>query len=260
MTEQAPQDLVDRLRAVGCVFAEDEARLLVEVARSPADLAALVERRAGGEPLEQVLGWTEFFGTRMVLEPGVFVPRRRSELLVHQTLAVSGAGALVVDLCCGSGAVGAAVAMSADSIELHAADVDPVAVQCARRNVDPVGGRVHEGDLFVPLPVVLRGQVDVVVANAPYVPTAAVRLMPPEARIHEPMVALDGGADGLDVQRRLVAEAPGWLRAGGHLLVETSAAQEHATLEVFTRSGFETSVARSEELDGTVVVGRLGRR
>ena len=114
--------------------------------------------------------------------------------------------------------------MSGD-VELHAADLDPAAVRCARRNVAAAGGRVYQGDLYAPLPKQLRGRVDVLVANAPYVPADAVALMPPEARLYEARVALDGGVDGLDVLRRVAAGAAEWLAPGGRLLVETSEAQ-----------------------------------
>ncbi|WP_199442222.1 putative protein N(5)-glutamine methyltransferase [Umezawaea beigongshangensis] len=256
----SPSSVVSTLRAAGCVFAEDEAELLVAAARTPADLAVLVDRRVAGLPLEHVLGWAGFCGLRIAVDPGVFVPRRRTELLVREAVALlSASGAaprpVVVDLCCGSGAVGTALATLLPEIDLHAADVDPVAVACARRNVEAVGGRVHEGDLCAPLPVELAGRVDVLVANAPYVPTAAIGLMPPEARVHEPRVALDGGADGLDVQRRVTAAAPHWLAPGGHLLIETSASQAPRTAEAFARGGLVPRLVTSEELDATVVVG-----
>ena len=127
--------------------------------------------------------------------------------------------------------MGAALAAALDRVELYAVDIDPAAVRCARRNVAAAGGQVYEGDLYEPLPATLRGRVDVLVANAPYVPTEAVGLLPPEARIHEPRVALDGGADGLDVLRRVAAAAPLWLAPGGHLLVETSERQAPQTVE-----------------------------
>jgi len=97
-------DIVTRLRAAGCVFAEDEARLLLSAARTPADLAAMLDRRIAGLPLEQVLGWAEFCGLRVAVDPGVFVPRRRTEFLVHEAVALLRPGAVVVDLCCGTGA------------------------------------------------------------------------------------------------------------------------------------------------------------
>jgi release factor glutamine methyltransferase len=249
-------DIVARLRAAGCVFAEDEARLLLDTAGTPAELAAMVERRVAGLPLEHVLGWAEFAGLRIAVDPGVFVPRRRSELLAMQAAALAGPGAVVVDLCCGSGAVGVAVAAAVPGIELHAADVDPAAVRCARRNVTGVGGQVYEGDLDAPLPATLAGRVDVLVANAPYVPTDAVGLMPPEARLHESRIALDGGADGLDVQRRVAAAAPRWLGPDGHLLIETSERQAPHTAAAITAAGLRARVVHAAELDATVVIGR----
>src|SRR5712691_2844978 len=143
--------IVTRLRAAGCVFAEDEARLLISAARTPADLAAMVDRRVAGLPLEHLLGWAEFFGLRIAVDPGVFVPRHRTEFLVSQAVSLAMPRAVVVDLCCGSGAVGAAFASSLHGIDLYAADIDPAAVRCARRNIIPAGGQVYEGDLYEPL-------------------------------------------------------------------------------------------------------------
>ncbi|MDK1476723.1 putative protein N(5)-glutamine methyltransferase [Streptomyces sp. 549] len=263
--------LVDRLRAAGCVFAEEEAHLLACTARTPAQLAVMVDRRVSGLPLEQVLGWARFHGLRVVLEPGVFVPRRRTEFLVRQAAALArsasagsasagsssaGPRTVVVDLCCGSGAVAAALAVELPGTECHAVDIDPVAVRCARRNL-PAGGRAYLGDLYTPLPPRLLGRVDVLVANAPYVPTGSLGLLPPEAREHEPRVALDGGEDGLAVQRRVAAGASRWLAPGGVLLVETSERQAAGTAEAVARGGLTATSTTCEELDATVVVGRL---
>jgi release factor glutamine methyltransferase len=247
--------VVMTLRAAGCVFAEDEARLLVATAGTPDELTAMVERRVAGEPLEYVLGWAEFCGLRIAVDPGVFVPRRRTELLVGQAADLVRSGSVVVDLCCGSGAVGVAVAASVAGVELHAADLEPAAVRCARRNVEPAGGFVHEGDLFAALPAALRGRVDVLVVNAPYVPTGAIGLMPPEARDHEPRLALDGGADGLDVQRRVATGSGEWLAPGGHLLIETSERQAPLTAAAFAGNGLKPRTVTSPDLDATVVIG-----
>lgn len=247
-----------RLRAAGCVFAEDEARLLIAAAHTPDGLDGLVEQRVSGLPLEYLLGWAEFRGQHIAVDQGVFVPRRRTEYLVQEAVRLARPGAVVVDLCCGSGAVGAALAAAVGGIELHAADVDPVAVRCARGNLGPVGGQVHEGDLFSALPDPLRGRVDVLVANAPYVPTHSIGMMPPEARLHEPLVALDGGADGLDVQRRIAAEAPTWLAPGGWLLIETSGRQAPTTVALLQAAGLSARVFQSEEFDATVVLGSRG--
>jgi release factor glutamine methyltransferase len=250
-----PSEIVARLRAAGCVFAEDEAALLLAAAEGPADLSAMVERRVAGEPLEYVIGWAEFCGLRILVDPGVFVPRHRTQLLVDQAVANLAEGSVVVDLCCGSGAVGAALAAAVAGIELHAVDVDPSAVACARRNLAAAGGHVYAGDLFAPLPPDLRGRVDLLAANVPYVPSAEIGLLPREARLFEPRVALDGGADGLDVVRRVAAGAPGWLAPGGRMLVETSEAQAAAAAAVLSANGLLAEIARDPELEATVVIG-----
>jgi release factor glutamine methyltransferase len=274
-----------RLRAAGCVFAEDEARMLISAAGSGGELEAMVDRRVAGLPLEQVLGWAEFCGLRIAVAPGVFVPRRRTEFLVRQALCylpgddppgtrkggtarppfhppgppVRGASqagpcVIVVDLCCGAGAIGAALAAAVDRAEVHAVDIDPAAVHCARRNVP---GHVYQGDLYEPLPGRLRGRVAILAANVPYVPSGQVSLLPAEARAHEPLVALDGGADGLDVLRRVAAGAPAWLAPGGHLLIETSERQAAQAAAAFAGSGLNPRVASSAELGTTVIIGRL---
>lgn len=251
-----PQALVERLRAAGCVFAEEEARLLHGTARTAEELDAMAARRASGLPLEHVLGRAEFAGLRIAVEAGVFVPRRRTEFLVELAEAHGRPGAVVLDLCCGTGALGAALAARLGRVELHAADLDPAAVRCARRNLAPFGGRVYEGDLYDPLPRSLGGRVELLPANAPYVPTDDLGLLPSEARDHEPRTALDGGADGLDVQRRVVADAVHWLAPGGLLLVETSDRQAEQTVAACARHGLLPWVSRCEERAATVVLAR----
>jgi release factor glutamine methyltransferase len=256
--------IVTRLRAAGCVFAEDEARLLISTAQTPAELAAMVDRRAAGLPLEHVLGWAEFCGLRIAVDPGVFVPRRRTEFLISQAAcladqALAPPRTVVVDLCCGSGAMGAALVAALDRAELYAVDIDPAAVRCARRNIAAAGGQAYEGDLYEPLPATLRGRVDILLANVPYVPTEEIELLPPEARIYEARVSLDGGADGLDVLRRLTAAAPLWLAPGGHLLFETSERQASQAVEIVARDGLAPRVASSDELNATVVIGTRPR-
>ena len=257
MTAAAPaadeSAVVARLRGAGCVFAEDEARLLAAEAPSAARLEELVRRRVAGEPLEHLLGWAEFGGLRIVVAPGVFVPRQRTELLVREAASLAPPRAVVVDLCCGSGAVSAALTAVLDRPEVHASDVDPAAVACARQNLP--AGSVHTGDLFDALPVALRGRVDVLAANVPYVPSHAIALMPPEARDHEPRGALDGGEDGLDVARRVVAGAGAWLAPGGSLLFEVGVAQVLTATEVVAGAGLVPRVVTDDEAGATVVVG-----
>jgi release factor glutamine methyltransferase len=248
--------IVATLRAAGCVFAEQEAALLLEHAGSAAELAALVERRVAGEPLEQVLGWAEFHGLRLIVEPGVFVPRRRTEFLVDQAAALIRPGAVVLDLCCGCGAVGAALLAAVPAIELHAADVDEAAVRCARRNLP--GAQVHRGDLYRPLPPGLRGLIDVLVVVVPYVPTGAIGLMPPEARDHEPSAALDGGPDGLDVLRRILADAPAWLAPGGVLLTELGEDQLDVGLVEAARRGLAAHTVTASDDSASLLIARPG--
>jgi release factor glutamine methyltransferase len=288
---EADPAVVTRLRAAGCVWAEDEAALLASAANSRAELDAMVQRRAGGEPLEQVIGWAEFGGLRIFVDPGVFVPRRRSEYLVAVAAALAAAvPPVIADLCCGTGALGLAVAVRfgrpsgaggpsegngprggdgagqssssggaltgrAGFAELHAADLDPAAVACARRNVEPAGGRVYHGDLFAPLPDSLRGRVGVLICNAPYVPTADIAFLPSEAREHEAPMALDGGPDGLAVLRRAADGAAGWLAPGGVLLVETSERQAPLMAAVMTAAGLTPQVHGDDESGATVVTG-----
>jgi len=252
----AADAVVARLRAAGSVFAEDEAALLLAEASSPEALEDLVERRVGGEPLETILGWAGFCGLRVLTAPRVFVPRRRTELLARRAAALLPEGGVAVDLCCGTGAVGMVIAALAAPGVLHAADLDPAAVACARRNLEPLGGVVSEGDLFAALPDELRGRIDVLAVNAPYVPTDAIATMPPEARDHEARMALDGGSDGLDLHRRIATAAPEWLAPGGAVLIETGRTQAAWTAVLLSSAGLDVEVASDDDVDGTVAIGR----
>jgi release factor glutamine methyltransferase len=247
--------IVERLRTAGCVFAEDEARLLREAADG-AGLENMVARRVAGEPLEVILGWVEFRGRRVVVDAGVFIPRRRTELLVRLSVAEATRHTIAVELCAGVGAVAAALAAEAPQLEVWAAELDPAAVAVARRNVDPA--HVVEGDLYAPLPASLRGRVRILIANAPYVPTDEIALMPSEARDHEPRIALDGGADGLDVQRRVIAGAGDWLAPGGILVIETSVRQAPQTVALMEAAGLAAHAEHDVDLDATAAVGRRG--
>ncbi|MGW0175562.1 putative protein N(5)-glutamine methyltransferase [Rhodococcus sp. NPDC003322] len=243
------------MRAAGCVFAEDEARLLLDAAHDSKHLTAMVDDRVSGRPLEQILGWAEFYGLRIVLEPGVFVPRRRTEFLVRQAAPLlAPTGSVVVDLCCGSGAVAAALASTSRPIILHASDIDPAAVRCTQRNIAPAA--VHHGDLYEALPTSLRGRVDLLAVNAPYVPSDAIATMPPEARLHEPHTALDGGVDGVEIHRRVAAGAPEWLAPGGHLLIETSEHQADLTAAACAQVGLAPRVTHCADSGATVVIAQ----
>jgi release factor glutamine methyltransferase len=236
--------------------------MLIAAARTPDELDAMVDQRVAGQPLEHILGWAEFAQLRIAVDPGVFVPRRRTEFLVGQAIAVARPGDILVDLCCGAGAIGIALAAAVPRAELHAADIDPAAVRCARRNAAVYApdlgftAHVYQGDLDQPLPRELRGRVAVLTANVPYVPTEEIAFLPPEARTYEPRAALDGGTDGLDLLRRVAAGASGWLMPGGHLFIETSERQAEAARTAFAASGLRARVISDEDLTATVITGR----
>ena len=254
-----------RLAAAGCVFAEEEASILAEAAATAEELDAMVDRRAAGTPLEYVVGWTDFRGIRLAVDHGVFVPRARSGLLVDEAaslarcLAGPGRDVVVVDLCCGVGAIGAALAAEVPQVDLHAADIDPRAVACAEQNLRAVGGVAHHGDLFTALPRRLRRRIDVVVASPPYVPTAQIHLLPSEAREFEPTIALDGGADGFDVLQRIARDAREWLAPRGCLALEVGDSQVGPAAGILEELGYPTRAVTSEEHGSAVVVGRRPR-
>lgn len=229
-------DLVLRLRAAGCVFAEEEAALLLAAGGGD-----LVDRRCAGEPLEHLLGWVAFAGLQLAVGPGVFVPRRRTELMAAQVVARR--PAVLVELCCGVAPVTAAVEAALPDVATWASDIDPVAVSLAARNIR---GTAEAGDLDSALPSSLRGRVDVLACNAPYVPTEEVQHLPPEARLHEPRAALDGGVDGLDIIRRAAGCATSWLRPGGALLVELSDTQVPAASAAFRAAGLRAEAVRDD--------------
>jgi release factor glutamine methyltransferase len=289
-----PEVIAARLRAAGCVFAEDEAGVLLADTVDPAELERRIRRRVDGEPLEYIVGWAEFCGLRITVAPGVFVPRQRTAVLVHETLRLLQArataaraggpvarvrseagGPVVLDLCCGAGAIGAAVLAGRPDVHLHAADIDPDAVACARATLQAVSAAtasdpaappapapqapaaVYLGDLYDALPDSLHGGFEVIVVNAPYVPSDDIRLMPHEAKDYERLATLDGGSDGLALHREVAAGARSWLVPGGHVVIETSRRQAAATAEIFEGYGFEVAIVRDAKIDGTALVARV---
>jgi release factor glutamine methyltransferase len=255
--ESVHRHLSARLRAAGCVFAEDEARLLVQEAASAATLDRWVLRRCAGEPLEVLLGWAEFHGLRVAVSPGVFVPRRRTAGLVDAALEVAPEQGVLVDLCTGTGAVALALAHARPDLSLYAADIAPAAVRCAQDNLTGLA-QVVRSDLFESLPTELLGRIDVVTANVPYVPSDDLDLLPPEARDHEPVAAHDGGEDGLDVLRRVVRDARAWLSPGGQVLLEVGRHQQASARFAVATAGMRPRVALDDD-DGTVVLAATPR-
>jgi release factor glutamine methyltransferase len=256
------------LAAAGCVSARAEADWLLEEAVDEESLRAMVARRVAGEPLQYVIGWAPFGPLRLAVGPGVFVPRPETEGLADRAATrlrsrpepAEGSGEpqggapvdregsgeprggapvrqVAVDVCTGSGAIACFLAAEVPGARVLATELDPGALAWARRNADRYGVELLAGDLDEPLPAALAGRVDVLCANVPYVPSGAIATLPTDVRDHEPRLALDGGPDGLDVLRRLVARAGHWLAPGGGLLCEIGEDQAATGVALLTAAG-----------------------
>jgi release factor glutamine methyltransferase len=262
------------LAAAGCVSARAEADWLLEEAVDEESLRAMVARRVAGEPLQYVIGWAPFGPLRLVVGPGVFVPRPETEGLADRAATrlrsrpepPEGSGEprggarvrpIAVDVCTGSGAIACFLAAEVPGARVLATELDPGALAWARGNADRYGVELLAGDLDEPLPAALAGRVDVLCANVPYVPSGAIATLPTDVRDHEPRLALDGGPDGLDVLRRLVARAGHWLAPGGGLLCEIGEDQAETGVALLTAAGLvevavhPDLVGRDRILEGT---------
>lgn len=235
---------VQCLREAGFPSARDDARALRAAAGTPGRFAELVERRAAGEPLEWLVGWAPFAGHRILVSPGVYVPRRQSEELARRAVGHLPPAGVAVDLCTGSGAIAMHLVRHRPRAVVAACDVDPRAAECAARN----GVATVVGDLDAPF---ASGCADVVCAVAPYVPRDALPFLPRDVLAFEPLMALDGGSDGLDVVRRVVLGASRVLRAGGWLLTEIGGNQDDALADHLAAVGF-VAVARWVDDEGDV--------
>ncbi|MBI5685675.1 MAG: peptide chain release factor N(5)-glutamine methyltransferase [Verrucomicrobia bacterium] len=209
-------------------------------------LREMVKRRAAGEPLQYVLGVVNFYGFDFAVDKRVLVPRPETELLVDYVVKNSAAAKSIADLGTGSGAIAIALAKSLASARVLAVDASVEALEVARANAAALDGRVEffQGDLLAPLPAGL--QCDWVVSNPPYIPSGEIALLPREIRDHEPRAALDGGADGLDIVRRIAAEAKPWLSAGGRVAVEIGAGQGSAAERIFLDNGYRVEKMLSD--------------
>jgi len=204
----------------------------------------LIARRLLGEPLAWIIGWVRFCGLRVRVDPGVFVPRPHTEALALRAVALLPPLGVAVDLCTGSGAVAAVLGSERPRAAVVAADIDPLAVACARRN----GVRALEGDLDEPLRPSWRGRVDVMTAVVPYVPTEELHLVPSDVLAHEPRRALDGGRRGTLVLVRAAEAATRWLRPGGCVLLELGGDQAEEVAKTLADVGLsEIHVHRDDD-------------
>jgi release factor glutamine methyltransferase len=240
--------LTARLAAAGFVAAGEEAVELVERAAGDDELLeALVARRLTGEPLAWITGSVTFCGRTLRVDPGVYVPRPQTEDLARRAADRLPAGGTAVDLCTGCGAIAAVLQAARPDARVVASDLDERAVTCARGN----GVEAYAGDLFAPLPHDLRGRVDVVAGVVPYVPTPELGLLQRDTFTFETPLAYDGGADGTDVLRRVVAGSARWLRPGGALILELGGDEAARLSPALARAGF-TGVTILTDEDGDV--------
>jgi len=217
--------------------------------------ARAVSRRARREPLQRILGWEEFRGVRVRLTDSVLVPRPETETLVEWALALLPAPGprrlLAIDVGTGSGCIACALASERADLDVVAVDVSPAAAAVARENVRALdlGGRVRviAADLFAGLRDI---RADLIVSNPPYLPSALMPELPPEVRIHEPRLALDGGSDGLAVIRRIATAARRYLRPSGALVVETAGGDHASAAAALLREAGWDQVAVRGDLVG----------
>ena len=227
-----------------------------------ARMRELVKRRGAREPVAYLVGYREFFSLRFEVGPGVFIPRPETETLVIESLEIlksATAPPRVLDLCCGSGAIGVSIAVNSPKARVTSIDQNDAPIEFTKKNADRHGVSdrvtVLQGDLFSPLPADTR--FDVIACNPPYVTTAEIERLDADVKSYEPHAALDGGPDGLDILRRIATEAPRRLNAGGWILFELSPEQGDTAQQILRDAGLE-SVAAVKDLAGAlrVVKGR----
>lgn len=248
--------IVRALAAGGCVDPEAEATAIFEAAGEGAGVVdRLVARRLSGEPLAWIAGGVRFCGVRVRVDPGVFVPRPQTESLARRAVEMLPERGVAVDLCTGSGAVAAAVRSRRPKATILATDLDPAAVACARSN----GVDALLGDLDEPIPLGVRGRVDVVTAVVPYVPAEELHLLPRDVLEHEPRLALDGGPGGTAVLVRAAGAAGRLLRPGGVVLLELGGKQAEEIGPVLAEHGMgETRVLRDQDGRDRAIEARRG--
>jgi release factor glutamine methyltransferase len=229
----------------------------------------LVRRRAAGEPLQQILGETEFYSRVFKMEPGVFIPRPETERLVEEAVALLTPpdhrllAPVAVEIGCGTGIIGVSLALEIPRLAIYATDINQAAIQLTKQNAHTLGAepRVHlfKGNRFDPLPTHLKGQVDLVVSNPPYIRAGDIPGLQAEVAEHDPIEALDGGEDGLVFYRALASTVGAWLRPGGHVAVEIGDDQGQDVEDIFAASQMrDIRVIRDYADRDRVVTARVG--
>jgi release factor glutamine methyltransferase len=231
---------------------------------------AVVRRRATGEPLQQVLGMTEFYSRPFQMAPGVFIPRPETERLVEEAVGLLAPddhrllAPVAVEIGCGTGIIGICLALEIPRLTVYATDVNPAAIELAGRNAHQLGvdPRVNflKGSRFDPVPAHLKGEVDLVISNPPYIKREDIAGLAPEVAQFDPHTALDGGPDGLVFYRAIASEMKQWLRPGGHVAFEIGYDQGQSVSGILTAGGAqEVQVIKDYAGQDRVVIARLGQ-
>ena len=219
--------------------------------------AALINERCKGKPLQYVMGTASFYGIDLAVDERVLIPRPETELLAERAIAELKERPFpkVMDLCTGSGAIAAAVAANVPNVKVIATELSPRAFMLARVNLRPYANvKVLRGDLFEALeskdsdPSTKDIPFDAILTNPPYIPSGAIAGLAPEVKDHEPHMALDGGKDGLDIIKRIIAEAPAHLKPSGFLLMEIGDDQADAVMDLVLSSGAYRSASIIKDL------------
>ncbi len=208
---------------------------------------ALCEKRKTRTPLQYLTGVQSFLGRDFHVDERVLIPRPETELLAERAIAAlrMRPAPTALDMCCGSGCLAVSLALGVPKAEVHAADLSEGALAVTRHNADKLHAKLtlHQGDLFEALPAGLR--FDVIVSNPPYIPAADCLELQEEVR-REPMMALDGGADGYDFYRRIAQAAPTFLKEGGTLLMEVGAGQAQTVMTLCREAGLRDVQAHED--------------
>lgn len=226
-----------------------------------------VKRRAAGEPLQTIIGTTEFYSRSFKVEPGVFIPRPETEILVDRCLRIltpaghSLVAPQVLEIGSGSGVIGITLAAELPTLLVVATDVDPVAVRLSQFNAHRLGVaprlKFLVGDGYRPLPTSLKGKIDLLVSNPPYIRSEEIAGLPREVAAHDPQAALDGGSDGLQLYRALAAGFATWLAPTAGVAVEIGHDQAEAVVDIFGRAGCRDLAVHRDYNDlPRVVTGR----
>lgn len=220
-------------------------------------MMAMARKRAEGIPLQQILGNTDFYGITIRVTDKVLCPRPETEYLTEECIKLINSDKIprVLDLCTGSGAIAIAIAKNCIDTEVFASDISDDALEIARENKSLTGVKIEiiESDLFEKI----EGKFGLIVSNPPYIPTEEIGTLAPEVKDHEPVIALDGGEDGLDFYRKIVQKSPHYLDNGGYLALEVGIGQAQSLKDMMEQDFTEIRIVKDLEGIDRIIIGRL---